>query len=145
LDNSENKTEEKGKKQTKIDPNTLGGRVRWMRKTKGWTQADLAKMCGVPYQSIQNCETNAIKMPKYIRELSDALNTSIEYLVKGEIEPNVVHVSEHITLVSADTPIKPDAKSDYYVVKIKKDGQLFLPPDVEKVGKVNKVFIGHNN
>jgi transcriptional regulator with XRE-family HTH domain len=128
-----------------IDPNTLGGRVRWMRKSKGWSQTDLANMCGVTYQNIQNCEMNAIKMPRYIKEIANALDTSIEYLVKGETQPNVVHVPENITLVSADTPIKPDSDADYYVVKVKKNKQLFLPSGAEKVGKVNKVFIGHSN
>jgi len=134
-----------GKAKSKIDPNTLGGRVRWMRKSKGWTQMDLANMCGVTYQNIQNCETNGIKMPRYIKELAETLETSIEYLVNGETQPDVVHVAQNITLVSADTPIKPDVNADYYVVKVKKDNKLFLPSEAEIVGKVNKVFIGHNN
>ena len=135
----------KSKVQTEVDPNTLGGRVRWMRKSKGWTQSDLANMCGVTYQNIQNCETNAIKMPRYINEIAEALDTSIEYLVKGEKEPNVVRVNQHISLVSADMPIKPDSNTDYYVVSIKKKHKLFLPPEAQVVGKVNKVFVGHNN
>jgi transcriptional regulator with XRE-family HTH domain len=135
----------KSKVQTEVDPDTLGGRVRWMRKSKGWTQTDLATMCGVTYQNIQNCETNSIKMPRYINEIADALDTSIEYLVKGEKEPNVVRVNQHISLVSADMPIKPDSNTDYYVVGIKKKKKLFLPDDVKVVGRVNKVFVGHNN
>jgi len=124
---------------------TLGERVKWLRQAKGWTQTDLANMAGVTYQNIQFCEKNKIKMPRYIKELADALETSIEFLLNGEVEPNVVRLEQHISIVSVDTPIKPDQNIDYYVIKIEKDKQLFVAKDTQIVGKVNKVFIGHTN
>ena len=128
-----------------IVEDTLGSRVKELRKEKGWTQTDLANMAGVTYQNIQFCESNKIKMPRYIKELAESLGTSIEYLVNGETEPNVVRLQQHISIVSVDSPVRPDSNFDYHLVKIAKGKQLFVPQDAEIVGQVNKVFIGHNN
>ena len=102
-------------------------------------------MAGVTYQNIQFCESGKIKMPRYINELAESLGTSIEYLVKGEAKPNVVRLQQHISIVSVDSPIKPDSNFDYHLVKIEKGQKLFVPQGTEVVGKVNKVFIGHTN
>ncbi len=128
-----------------IVEDTLGSRVKELRKEKGWTQTDLANMAGVTYQNIQFCESNKIKMPRYIKELAESLGTSIEYLVKGEEQPNVVRLQQQISIVSVDSPVKPDPNFDYHLVKIAKGKQLFVPKDAEIVGQVNKVFIGHTN
>ena len=57
-----------------IVENTLGSRVKELRKEKGWTQTDLANMAGVTYQNIQFCESNKIKMPRYIKESLHCFN-----------------------------------------------------------------------
>jgi len=132
-------------KDTDIQNSSLGQRVRDLRNKKGWTQTDLANMAGVTYQNIQFCENDKIKMPRYINELAESLGTSIEYLVKGEEEPNVIHIQQHISIVSVDTPVKPDPNYDYHLVKIKKNEPLFVPKGAEIVGQVNKVFVGHTN
>ena len=132
-------------KNTEIKNSSLGQRVRELRNKKGWTQTDLANMAGVTYQNIQFCENDKIKMPRYINELAESLGTSIEYLVKGEEEPNVIHIQQHISIVSVDTPVKPDPNYDYHLVKIKKNEPLFVPKGAEIVGQVNKVFVGHTN
>ncbi len=128
-----------------IKNSSLGQRVRDLRNAKGWTQTDLANMAGVTYQNIQFCENDKIKMPRYIKELAESLGTSIEYLVKGEEQPNVVHIQQHISIVSVDNPVKPDPNYDYHLVKVKKGEPLFVPNGAEIVGQVNKVFVGHTN
>jgi len=122
---------------------TLGQRVKWMRKTKGWSQTDLANKCGITYQNIQNVEKGRVQMPQYIQSLATALETTIEYLIKGEVEPNVVRLPETYSLVSLSSPIMPDKNVEYYVVKINKEDQLFLPDNAEKVSKVQRIFISH--
>ena len=133
------------KTKTEIDKNSLGYRVKMLRKEKGWSQTDLANMADVTYQNIQFCENNKIKMPRYIKELAESLGTSIEYLVSGETEPNVIRINQHISIVSVDTPVKPDPNFDYHLVKIEKGQPVFVPKGAEIVGQVNKVFIGHSN
>lgn len=128
-----------------IKNSSLGQRVRDLRNAKGWTQTDLANMAGVTYQNIQFCENDKIKMPRYIKELAESLGTSIEYLVKGEEQPNVIHIQQHISIVSVDNPVKPDPNYDYHLVKVKKGEPLFVPKGAEIVGQVNKVFVGHTN
>ena len=128
-----------------VESASLGTRVRALRLELGWTQTDLANMAGVTYQNIQFCESGKIKMPRYINELAESLGTSIEYLVKGEAKPNVVRLQQHISIVSVDSPIKPDSNFEYHLVKIEKGQKLFVPQGTEVVGKVNKVFIGHTN
>ena len=138
------KTKSKNKT-ANIKNSSLGQRVRDLRNAKGWTQTDLANMAGVTYQNIQFCENDKIKMPRYIKELAESLGTSIEYLVKGEEQPNVVHIQQHISIVSVDNPVKPDPNYDYHLVKVKKGEPLFVPKGAEIVGQVNKVFVGHTN
>ena len=138
------KTKSKNKP-VNIKNSSLGQRVRDLRNAKGWTQTDLANMAGVTYQNIQFCENDKIKMPRYIKELAESLGTSIEYLVKGEEQPNVVHIQQHISIVSVDNPVKPDPNYDYHLVKVKKGEPLFVPKGAEIVGQVNKVFVGHTN
>ena len=110
----------KNKVEEEVESASLGTRVRALRLELGWTQTDLANMAGVTYQNIQFCESGKIKMPRYINELAESLGTSIEYLVKGEEQPNVVRLQQHISIVSIDAPIKPDANFDYHLVKIEK-------------------------
>jgi len=130
------KTKSKNKP-VNIKNSSLGQRVRDLRNAKGWTQTDLANMAGVTYQNIQFCENDKIKMPRYIKELAESLGTSIEYLVKGEEQPNVVHIQQHISIVSVDNPVKPDPNYDYHLVKVKKGEPLFVPKGAEIVGQVN--------
>jgi transcriptional regulator with XRE-family HTH domain len=124
--------------------NTIGERVKWMRKAKGWNQPELAQRCGVTYQNIQNLETGKTSLPRYLRELANSLETTIEYLMNGEQEPNVVRVAESINLVVVDNPIEPNPLYEYHIVKIQKGSQLFLPAEATKVATITKILISHN-
>ena len=125
--------------------NTVGDRIEWKMRAMGLKQNDLAKMCDVPTSSINNAIRNIVAMPRYIKKLAEVLDTSVEYLVNGEIDPTVVHVPENTSLLACDTPVKPDNDVDYYIVSIKKGERLFTPKGVEHIGKISKVYIGHNN
>jgi len=128
-----------------VEDDSLGGRVKWKRKSLGLTQPELAKQCDVPTTSINNLERGRVGLPRYIKRLAACLDSSIEYLVNGEIEPNVVHIPQNTSMLACDTPVKPDDSVDYYVVSIKKGGRLYTPDGVETIGKISKVYIGHNN
>ena len=119
--------------------NSIGYRVRKLRLEHGFSQLDLAKKAGAAsYQSIQNVEKNIVKIPHFIKGLAKVLGTSTDYLITGEGNPKNVN---QISFFSVDSLIKYDLNSDYHLVKIKKDGQLFVPQGVEILGKVDKVFL----
>tara|TARA_R100001530_G_scaffold105452_1_gene73607 strand:- start:67 stop:528 length:462 start_codon:yes stop_codon:yes gene_type:complete len=132
------------KNSAKKKTDRLGDRVKWKRKAMGYSQPDLAKLCDVSTSNINNIERHLVGLPRYIKRLADVLDTSIEYLVNGQTDPSVVHIAQHISLLSVDTPIKPELKDfDYHIVKIKKGQQLFVPKEVDVIGKVEEIFIGH--
>ena len=128
-----------------IESDSLGGRIKWKRKSLGLSQPDLAKQCDVPTSSINNAERGRVVLPRYIKRLSEVLDTSIEWLVNGEVGHNVAYIPETISLLACDTPVKPDNDVDYYIVSIKKGERLFTPKGVEHISKISKVYIGHNN
>ena len=123
--------------------NSIGYRVRKLRLEHGFSQLDLAEKAGaVSHQNIQSVEKNKVKIPLFIDGLAKALGASIDYLITGEENPKNVN---QISFFSVESVIKYDLNSDYHLVKIKKDEQLFVPQGVEILGKVDKVFIGHTN
>ena len=124
---------------------TLASRVVWKRKTLGLTAKDLAKTLDISPTSLNNLERGLVKIPRYVKALAEALNTDVKWLLTGDKQPNVVKISEHISILSANVPIKPDANFDYHIVRIKKGDPLFTPQDVEVVGQVNRIFIAHKS
>ena len=124
---------------------SLAERVVWKRKAMGLQAVDLAKIINITPTSLNHVEMGNVQQPRYMKALADALDTSIEWLINGSEEPHVVRISEHVSIVSVDTPIKPDSNFDYYVVKIERDKKPFYADNMEQVGKINKIFIGHKN
>jgi transcriptional regulator with XRE-family HTH domain len=129
------------KKDTKH--NTIGDRIEWKMKTLGLKQKDLAKMCDVPTSSINNAIRNIVAMPRYIKKIAEVLDTSVEYLVNGEIDPTVVHIPANTSLLACDTPVRPDDNVEYHIVSIKKGDRLYTPKGVEHIGTISDVYIGH--
>tara|TARA_R110002049_G_scaffold249215_1_gene423643 strand:+ start:483 stop:917 length:435 start_codon:yes stop_codon:yes gene_type:complete len=127
------------------EPETLAERVIYKRKMMGMRAVDLAKRLDISPTSLNHLEMGNVKQPQYMADLAEKLDTTIDWLLNGQEEPNVVRVSEHITLIAVDTPIQPDSKFDYYVVKIDKNKKPFYADNMVQIGKVNKIFIGHKN
>jgi transcriptional regulator with XRE-family HTH domain len=61
----------------------LADRLKAARRRKEWSQRDLARESGVPYTTIWRLENGRTAEPKMgvLQKLSDALDTSIDYLV----------------------------------------------------------------
>lgn len=66
---------------------TIGERIKIARTNAGMTQADLARIMGVPYQTIGHWEKNA-SSPKYssLEKVAKALNISVETLILGNTD-----------------------------------------------------------
>ena len=87
----------------------FGQRVKELRKQKGWTQKELGNKLGVSFAQLNKYEggTNIPPIDKLIF-LASALETSIDYLVTGELTeqapiPNVRLMDRFKELVTFDT------------------------------------------
>jgi transcriptional regulator with XRE-family HTH domain len=64
---------------------SIGARVRVLRLELGLSQAQLAAMMpGVKQQSIDQLEQDKVKRPHYAPELAVALNTTVDFLLRGK-------------------------------------------------------------
>lgn len=62
----------------------IGDRVRARRDELGLSQQDLASRCGVTQQAIAQLEDGTTQRPRYILELSAALEVSPRWLLEGK-------------------------------------------------------------
>lgn len=58
----------------------LGERLKYIRKVKGMSQIDLAKICNTTQQAIQQAEAGKARNPRYLHTLSLALDIPYEWL-----------------------------------------------------------------
>jgi phage repressor protein C with HTH and peptisase S24 domain len=62
----------------------IGDRVRARREELGLSQAELAARCGVSQQAVEQLENGKTQRPRYILELSTALDVSPQWLLEGK-------------------------------------------------------------
>ncbi len=76
-----------------IDYNSIGKRIRELRKAKGWTQAKLAEESGVEPSNISHIERAATKLslPTMIN-IANALGVSLDEIAFGSLVK-----SSHVT------------------------------------------------
>jgi len=64
----------------------VGGRIKQLRKQRGWTQKELAKYLEGSYQQLNKYESGIHAPPlDKLAQLADALNTTIDYLITGQV------------------------------------------------------------
>ena len=63
--------------------NTLGERVRSLRRLRQFTQAQLAEAAGITPQAVSDLETGKTHNTGYLSELARALDTTAEFLRYG--------------------------------------------------------------
>jgi transcriptional regulator with XRE-family HTH domain len=62
----------------------LGNRIQQLRKEKGLSQTDLAKLIGVSYAQLSRYEIKGAQPPaEVLNKLADALDTSVDFLING--------------------------------------------------------------
>lgn len=62
----------------------LSDRLKYLRKIKGLTQADLAKMAQTSQQAIQQAEGGKARNPRYLPRLARAMDVPVEWLSLNE-------------------------------------------------------------
>lgn len=71
---------------------TVGNRIKRIRKIRGWTQKELAERAGINLFSLKSHELNN-KMPKYeqLLKLADALEIDVSFLQPKKLDtPNAI-------------------------------------------------------
>lgn len=64
---------------------TLAERLIYIRKIKGLTQADLARLAETSQQAIQQAESGKALTPRYLPRLAKALDVPVEWLALNEM------------------------------------------------------------
>lgn len=92
-----------------VDKKALGKRVAVRRTALGLSQATLAKAIGMKQQGVDNIEKGIVARPRMLIELSEALQTSPDWLLyaKGpEVVKTANPIEEIVTLAQAVSPEK---------------------------------------
>lgn len=67
--------------------NKLGDRIVELRKSKAWSQTQLADKVGVSYAQIGRYETKDAQPPaQVLKKIAEALDTTVDYLLNGNTE-----------------------------------------------------------
>ncbi|EIX9440359.1 helix-turn-helix domain-containing protein [Klebsiella pneumoniae] len=88
---------------------SIANRVKSQREALGLTQTELAIRSKTSQQAIEQLENGKTKRPRYLPELANALNVTIEWLLEGGEEASVTFIGENkkqgryplVSLVSA--------------------------------------------
>lgn len=78
-------TDAKNPKSTTEFDKSLGARLRFVRKLRGLTQTDLARICGLTFQQIQKYESGANRLPiSRMMLISGKLDMSPSFFIGDE-------------------------------------------------------------
>ena len=122
---------------------SLAERTKKLRIKMGYSQAELAaRVDSMPYQSIQNVELGRVKSPRFIIQLAEQLETSVDYLLNGNAKP-VVRFESPTHIVSLNKAINQDPNLKYCVVAVQKDLKLFLTDGAVEVAEVSAIFVSN--
>lgn len=68
---------------------TIGNRISYIRKERGYTQEKLAELAGISIQFLSDIENNKKNMTvKTLKNIADSLNITTDYIIYGEEESN---------------------------------------------------------
>ncbi len=86
------------------DLDTLGGRVAFLRLTKGWSGSRLGRECGFSQNTIWKLESNEIVEPsaRLLWAVASALETTPEYLWAGQYDPDEAALIAAFRLLPAE-------------------------------------------
>jgi len=73
----------------------IGERVKSKREALNLTQVELAAKIGTSQQSIEQLEGGKTKRPRYLPELSVALDVTVDWLVHGTPEPDISNLTPY--------------------------------------------------
>lgn len=100
--------------------NSLGGRLRTLRKEKGLYQKDIAQALGITPVGYSSIENNKIARPRCLDGLAQFFDVEVDYLLHGNKEENQTENpissilpaqdADHHWLTLTDTAMAPEFK-----------------------------------
>ena len=117
---------------------TLGERIKKARKSKKYSQADLAELIGVHGNTIRRWELGE-RSPdaNIIPEISRVLGVSISYLMGEDDSDDVLPGSEILSIKKIPTPI---ARTSKWLLVYERDGErIELPPTEQGYAIINNI------
>lgn len=96
---------------------TVGDRVRECRRSRKWSQAELAKRASVSQVTISHVENNMSDQSKFLPQLASALGVSSEYLLSGKeyIEKNKGSLEDFV-VIGGGTSREIPSKEEYCLI-----------------------------
>ena len=96
---------------------TVGDRVRECRRSRRWSQSELAKRASVSQVTISHVENNMSDQSKFLPQLASALGVSSEYLLSGKeyIEKNKGSLEDFVVIGGGESGEIP-SKEEYCLI-----------------------------
>ena len=96
---------------------TVGDRVRECRRSRKWSQAELAKRASGSQVTTSHVENNMSDQSKFLPQLASALGVSSEYLLSGKeyIEKNKGSLEDFV-VIGGDTSGEIPSKEEYCLI-----------------------------
>lgn len=96
---------------------TVGDRVRECRRSRKWSQVELAKRASVSQVTISHVENNMSDQSKFLPQLASALGVSSEYLLSGKeyIEKNKGSLEDFV-VIGGGTSGEIPSKEEYCLI-----------------------------
>lgn len=88
---------------------TLGGRIKNLREKKNIKQKDLAQFSGLTIVQLSRYETDDRKPdPEALKNIADALDTSVDYLLGRTNDPSPVRKETNMSFYGGPDKYTPD-------------------------------------
>jgi transcriptional regulator with XRE-family HTH domain len=98
--------------------NSLGDRIKEIRKQKGWSQNELSQKAGVSYAQLSRYEIKGSQPPaEVLNKLADALDTTVDYLINGDTNEKAKSTLKDAELLQQFKAVEQMNDDDRSVIK----------------------------
>lgn len=98
--------------------NSLGDRIKELRKQKNWSQNELAQKAGVSYAQLSRYEIKGSQPPaEVLNKLADALDTTVDYLINGDTNEKAKSTLKDAELLQQFKAVEQMNDDDRSVIK----------------------------
>ena len=97
---------------------TLADRLQYLRKSKNYSQSELAGKVGISYTQMSRYENKDVQPPAdTLKKLADALDTTVDFLISGDTDEKVKASLKDAELLQQFKAVELFSDDDKTVVK----------------------------